>query len=43
MQNGKSGLSDHLREVSIADTEDPEFYTTQVPEHFDLMDVRLKP
>ena len=29
-----------MRELSIADTEHPEWYTTQVPEYFDTMDVR---
>ena len=29
--------------MSIADTDHPQHYTTQVPEYFDWMDVRLKP
>lgn len=43
MQKGKSGLSDDLRRLSIADTEHPDHWTTQVPEFFDTMDVRKKP
>lgn len=43
MQKGKSGLSDDLRKLSIADTEHPDHWTTQVPEYFDTMDVRKKP
>ena len=43
IQDGKSGLSDRLRQLSITDTENPEHWTTQIPEHFDVMDVRLKP
>lgn len=43
IQGGKSGLSEELRALSIADTEHPKHWTTQIPEHFDWMDVRLKP
>ena len=40
IEKGKSGLSDDLRELSIADTEHRNYWTTQVPEYFDHFDVR---
>ena len=43
VQRGKTGLSDPLKHVSITDTDDPDHYLTQVPEYFDVMDVRKKP
>ena len=43
LQDGKSGLSDSLRKLSIVETEHPDYWTTQVPEYFDSMDVRKKP
>lgn len=43
IQKSKTGLSDELRQISITDTDDPEHWTTQVPEYFDLMDVRKPP
>ena len=43
LQKGKSGLSDSLRKLSIADTDHEEHWTTQVPEYFETMDVRKPP
>lgn len=42
-QNKKSGLSESLRHLSITDTEHENYWMTQVPEYFDLMDVRKPP
>jgi len=43
IQKNKSGLSDNLRKLSIADTDHEDHWTTQVPEYFDMMDVRKAP
>ena len=43
IEKGKSGLSDELRQISIADTEHDDYWTTQVPEYFEDCDVRKPP
>lgn len=40
LQKNKNGLSNDLREVSITETDHEDHWTTQVPEYFELMDVR---
>lgn len=43
IENGKSGLSDDLRRLSIADTEHEDYWSTQIPEYFEFLDVRKPP
>jgi hypothetical protein len=43
LQKGKSGLSDSLRKLSITDKDHEDYWTTQVPEYFEKMDVRKPP
>lgn len=44
MQYNKNGLrSDLRRSVSLADTADPRWYTTQVPEYYETADARKPP
>lgn len=40
MQHSKNGLSESLRSLSIKETSHPEYFKTQVPEYFELFDVR---
>lgn len=43
LQNNKNGLSDELRQLSIAETSHKDHWLTQVPEYFEVMDVRKPP
>jgi len=43
LQRGKNGLNEQLRTMSISETEHPDYYLTQIPEHFDSYDVRKSP
>jgi hypothetical protein len=43
LQNNKNGLSDELRQLSIAETSHKDHWLTQVPEYFEIMDVRKPP
>lgn len=43
LQRNKNGLSNDLREVSITETEHEDHWLTQVPDYFDMMDVRKPP
>lgn len=40
IQNGKNGLSDHLRIVAIDETDKEEWNYTQIPEYFDSFDAK---
>lgn len=40
MQDNKPGMNAELRKLSIKETEHPEYFTTQIPEYFELFDVR---
>lgn len=40
MQDNKPGMSEELRKLSIKETDHPDFMKTQVPEYFELFDVR---
>lgn len=40
MQNNKNGLSNELRQLSISETENKDHWLTQVPDYFEMMDVR---
>jgi hypothetical protein len=40
LQKSKNGLSENMRALSIKETDHPDFFTTQVPEYFDILDVR---
>lgn len=43
LQRNKNGLSNELREVSITETDHEDHWLTQVPDYFDIMDVRKPP
>jgi len=43
VQKGKNGLSDTLRRLSITETDNPDWLSTQVPDYFDEADVRKPP
>lgn len=40
IQKDKNGLSDTLREVSIKETNNDEHFKTQIPDYFEIFDVR---
>lgn len=40
IQQNKNGLSESLRKIGIDETDHDEYFKTQVPEYFDLFDVR---
>ena len=39
----KNGLESRLAELSITDTEHPDYFSTQIPEYFESFDVRKSP
>jgi len=43
IQNGKNGLSEELRHMSITEKDHEDHWFTQVPDYFDIMDVRKPP